>query len=70
MLIQKAFKFEIMPNGEQVRKMKQFSGCSRFVYNRALAYQNEQYEADKTFKFNYIKLANLLPRMEKRTSLA
>ena len=41
--------------------MKQFSGCSRFVYNRALAYQNEQYEKDKTFKFSYTKLANLLP---------
>ena len=24
MLIRKAFKFELMPNGEQIRKMKQF----------------------------------------------
>ena len=61
MLIRKAFKFELMPNGEQIRKMKQFSGCSRYVYNRALAWQNEQYEKDKTFKFNYFKLASLLP---------
>lgn len=42
----KAFKFELMPNGEQIRKMKQFCGCARFVFNRALAYQNMQYEAD------------------------
>lgn len=42
--------------------MKQFCGCSRFVYNRALVYQNEQYEKDKTFKFSYVKLTNLLPK--------
>ena len=65
MIVRKAFKFELMPNGEQIRKMKQFSGCSRFVYNRALAYQNEQYEKDKTFKFSYTKLANLLPEWKK-----
>ena len=61
MLIRKAFKFELMPNGEQTRKTKQFAGCSRFVYNKALAYQNEQYEADNSFKFSYYKLQNLLP---------
>ena len=61
MRILKAFKFELMPNGEQIRKMKQFCGCSRFVFNRALAYQNEQYEKDKSVKFSYVKLANLLP---------
>ena len=61
MLIRKAFKFEMMPNGEQTRKMKQFAGCSRFVFNKALAYQNEQYQQDNSFKFSYNKLANLLP---------
>lgn len=61
MLIRKAFKFELMPNGEQIRKMKQFSGCSRYVYNRALSWQNEQYEKDKTFKFNYFRLVSMLP---------
>ena len=61
MLILKAFKFELIPNGAQVRKMKQFCGCSRFVFNRALAYQNEQYQKDKSFKFSYKKIANLLP---------
>ncbi|WKS98944.1 transposase [Gallibacterium salpingitidis] len=65
MQIRKAFKFEIRPNGEQIRKMKQFCGCSRFVFNKALAYQNEQYEADKSFKFSYSKIANLLPEWKK-----
>ncbi|WP_216605238.1 helix-turn-helix domain-containing protein [Pelistega europaea] len=61
MLIRKAFRFELMPDGEQIRKIKRFCGCSRFVFNRALAYQNEQYKADKSFKLSYAKMANLLP---------
>lgn len=65
MQILKAFKFELIPNGEQIRKIKQFCGCSRFVFNRALAYQNEQYEADKSFKFSYNKIANLLPEWKR-----
>ncbi|MEH8136790.1 transposase [Gallibacterium anatis] len=65
MLLRKAFKFEIMPNGEQSRKIKQFCGCSRFVFNRALAWQNEQYEQDNSFKFSYTKIANLLPQWKK-----
>lgn len=65
MKLRKAFKFELMPNGEQIRKMKQFCGCSRFVFNRALAWQNEQYEADKSVKFSYVKLANLLPEWKR-----
>ncbi|STO71492.1 transposase [Avibacterium paragallinarum] len=65
MQLRKAFKFEIMPNGEQTRKIKQFCGCSRFVFNRALAWQNEQYEQDNSFKFSYTKIANLLPQWKK-----
>lgn len=65
MQLRKAFRFEIMPTGEQIRRIKQFCGCSRFVFNRALAYQSEQYEADKSFKFSYTKIANLLPEWKK-----
>lgn len=61
MLILKAFQFELMPNGAQIRRMNQFCGCARFVFNRALAYQNAQYQQDNTFKFSYTKIANLLP---------
>ena len=70
MKICKAFKFELMPNGAQIRKMKRFCGCARFVFNRALAYQNEQYQADKSFKFSYNKVANLLPAWKKDKALA
>ena len=65
MQLRKAFKFEIMPNGEQTCKIKQFCGCSRFVFNRALAWHSEQYEQDKSIKFSYTKLAKLLPQWKK-----
>ncbi|MEJ9334537.1 transposase [Gallibacterium anatis] len=54
-----------MPNGEQSRKIKQFCGCCRFVFNRALAWQNEQYQQDNNQKFSYSKIANLLPQWKK-----
>lgn len=44
-----AFKFELMPNGEQARKMGQFAGACRFVYNKALALQKENHAADGKF---------------------
>jgi putative transposase len=62
MIIRKAFKFELMPKGEHSRKLKQFCGCSRFVFNQALAWQKAQYQQDNTIKFSYTKLANLLPK--------
>ena len=65
MKLRKAFKFEIMPNGEQIRRIKQFCGCARFVFNRALAWQNEQYEQENSVKFSYTKIANLLPHWKK-----
>lgn len=61
MLRHQAFKFEIMPNGEQTRRINQFCGCSRFVFNHALVWQNRQYNQDKSFKFSYTRIANLLP---------
>lgn len=56
-----AYKYELQPNGEQLRDMHRFAGACRFVFNKALAWQNEQYAADKTVKFSYTALANLLP---------
>ena len=62
MLKRPTFKFEIRPNGEQSRRIKQFCGCSRFVFNRALAYQNAQYAQDDSVKFSYTKITSLLPQ--------
>lgn len=65
MLKRQAFKFELMPNGEQIRRIKQFCSCSRFVFNKALDGQKQAYEADNNTTFNYTKIANLLPQWKK-----
>ncbi|CAN7401428.1 transposase [Trinickia sp. LjRoot230] len=44
-----AFKFVLMPTGEQARKMRQFAGACRFVYNKALALQKENHAAGGKF---------------------
>lgn len=41
MLIQRAYKFRLEPNREQTEKLFQFSGCARYVWNKALAIQKE-----------------------------
>ena len=62
MLRYQAFKFEIMPNGEQACRINQFCGCSRFVFNHWLDWQNTQYEQDNSLKFSYTKISRLLPQ--------
>ncbi|EFZ2585677.1 TPA: helix-turn-helix domain-containing protein, partial [Shigella sonnei] len=39
-----AFKFQLRPGGQQEREMRRFAGACRFVFNRALARQNENHE--------------------------
>ena len=65
MLKRQAFKFELMPNGEQIHRMNQFCGCARFVSNHALGWQNAQYAQDNNFKFSYTKISKLLPQWKK-----
>ncbi|VWC58535.1 DNA-cytosine methyltransferase [Burkholderia aenigmatica] len=54
-----AFKFELMPNGEQQRDMRRFAGSCRFVYNKALALQKENYETGGKF-IGYVAMAKYL----------
>jgi putative transposase len=54
-----AFKFELMPTGEQARKMRQFAGACRFVYNKALAWQKENHAAGEKF-VGYVPMAKHL----------
>ena len=54
-----AFKYELMPNGEQQRDMRRFSGACRFVYNKALALQKTNYEAGGKF-VGYVAMAKHL----------
>ena len=64
-----AFKFELMPNGEQLRNMRRYAGSSRFVYNRALALQKENYEAGNKF-ISYVSMAANLPVWKRETGTA
>jgi len=54
-----AFKFALMPTGEQERQMRRFAGACRFVFNRALALQKERYERGEK-KLGYAGLCKLL----------
>ena len=54
-----AFKYELMPNGEQLRDMRRFAGSCRFVFNKALALQKARYEQGEK-KLSYAGLCKLL----------
>ncbi|MFO7582651.1 RNA-guided endonuclease InsQ/TnpB family protein [Guyparkeria sp.] len=59
-----AFKFEARPNGEQQRQMRRFAGSCRFVFNRALALQQQRYEAGEK-KLGYAALCKELTAWKK-----
>jgi putative transposase len=65
-----AYQFELMPHGQQQRKMRRFAGACRFVFNKSLAWQKEQYASDQTIRFSYTDLANLLPLWKQDPNLA
>jgi putative transposase len=54
-----AFKYELMPTGEQQRQMRCFAGSCRFVFNKALAMQKARYEQGQK-KLGYAGLCKLL----------
>ena len=54
-----AFKYELMPNGEQQRNMRRFAGACRFVFNKALALQQANHEAGGKF-ISYVAMAKQL----------
>lgn len=54
-----AFKFELMPDGQQQRQMRRFAGACRFVFNKALATQKTNHEAGGKF-IGYVAMAKHL----------
>ena len=54
-----AFKFELIPSGEQQRLMRRFAGACRWVYNEALRLQKERHERGET-KLGYVEMAKQL----------
>jgi putative transposase len=59
-----AFKYELMPNGEQQHNMRRFSGSCRFVFNKALALHQTYYEEGKK-KLTYADLCKQLTQWRK-----
>ncbi|AQR66745.1 cytosine methyltransferase [Aquaspirillum sp. LM1] len=64
-----AYKYELMPTGEQQRDMRRFAGSCRFVFNKALALQKERYEQGKK-KLGYAGLCKLLTEWRHSTETA
>jgi putative transposase len=54
-----AYRYELRPNGQQQRHMRRFAGACRFVYNKALALQKENYAAGHPF-IGYVAMAKQL----------
>lgn len=54
-----AFKYELLPNGQQERHLRRFAGSCRFVYNKALAVQKERFDRGEK-KLGYAGLCKLL----------
>ena len=54
-----AFKYELMPTGQQAHNMRRFAGSCRFVFNKALALQKERYESGEK-KLGYAGLCKQL----------
>ena len=64
MLKQYAYKFQLKPNSHQTKKMAQFAGCNRLIWNKALALQKEKLETDKKI-YKYTELAEMLVEWKK-----
>jgi putative transposase len=60
MLIQKAFKYELIPEAAMRRAFSRFAGAKRFVWNKALDVQQKRYAAGEKH-LRYFDLNNLLP---------
>lgn len=62
--INKAYKFRIYPNENQIEIIEKSFGCSRFVYNYFLNQRNEVYKNEKRC-MKYTEQQNQLPSMKK-----
>jgi transposase len=66
---QQTFKYELMPTGEQQRRMRRFAGACRFVYNKALALQKARFDAGEK-KLGYAGLCKQLTQWRNSTDTA
>ena len=59
MIRRQAFKYELMPDGQQERQLGRFAGSCRVVFNEALTLQKTRYEAGEQ-KLGYAGLCKAL----------
>ncbi|TIC80335.1 RNA-guided endonuclease InsQ/TnpB family protein [Crenobacter intestini] len=64
-----AYKYELMPTGEQQRDMRRFAGSCRFVFNKALALQQVNHEAGGKF-IGYVEMAKQLTAWRNSAEMA
>ncbi len=64
-----SFQYELRPNGQQARQMRRFAGACRFVFNKALALQQERRSAGEK-KLSYPQLCQTLTEWKKQPELA
>lgn len=60
LIIRQGFSFKLKPDGAQDRKMSRFAGCTRWVYNHGIAWNEERRTADPAFRLSYAKLCSKL----------
>jgi transposase len=61
-----AFKFQLLPNGQQQRAMRCCAGSCRFVYNKALAWQKQRHEQGQK-QLGYAGLCQLFTEWKAQT---
>jgi putative transposase len=64
MLIRKAYKFRLKANRDTERKLSQFAGCTRYVWNKVLALQNEHRKSEEKL-LSKSAMIKLLPEWKK-----
>ena len=64
-----SFQYELRPNGQQAGQMRRFAGACRFVFNKALALQQERRSAGEK-KLSYPQLCQTLTEWKKQPELA
>ncbi len=69
MQILQAFKFQLVPRSSEAAAMHRFSGCCRFLWNKALALEKEVY-ASEGKRLGYYTLASLLREWKRENSTA
>ncbi len=63
-----SFRYELRPNGQQACQMRCFAGACRFVFNKALALQQERHAAGEK-RFTYAQLCQTLTAWKKQPEL-